>query len=326
MCVQSPLREIERPLGSIEMEIDGSIVARSRGESRCKHQPLRPKAPKASESLSHAETTRPRGGGVRALARRSSCWPQSDGGLRSSLDHTPRSCPISGTPLPFPTPPAGRCSSYTSCCVHLAGWQGDGRGSCYAFGRGWLNGPSRRSWRPSSRAMMSRSRQCGAVPFLIDQSINQFGTHHQRPHPHARAGTMSSTGQMRGLNKGFPVQKLEVPKRPAQRKGVRRAVSVVCGCLCACNWLGGGLSRVGGWMADWAGEADGRLALACWVDQSWVGAGGGRACLRCTCRPLPRYPPPMARSLGQSIGRSMPRPRLPSPRLPTQLDFAQSYV
>ena len=43
---------------------------------------------------------------------------------------------------------------------------------------------------------------------------------------------MSSTGQMRGLNKGFPVQKLEVPKRPAERKGVRRAVSVALVFLC----------------------------------------------------------------------------------------------
>ncbi|TFJ84004.1 hypothetical protein NSK_005099 [Nannochloropsis salina CCMP1776] len=30
---------------------------------------------------------------------------------------------------------------------------------------------------------------------------------------------MSSTGTIRGMNKGYPVQKLEVPKRPAGRKG-----------------------------------------------------------------------------------------------------------
>lgn len=36
---------------------------------------------------------------------------------------------------------------------------------------------------------------------------------------------VSSTGQVRGLTKGYPVQKLEVAKRPAQRKGVSAACS-----------------------------------------------------------------------------------------------------
>lgn len=36
---------------------------------------------------------------------------------------------------------------------------------------------------------------------------------------------MSSTGQIQGLKKGYPVQKLEVAKRPAQRKGVRRLLT-----------------------------------------------------------------------------------------------------
>lgn len=41
------------------------------------------------------------------------------------------------------------------------------------------------------------------------------------PHPQLHIQTaMSSTGTIRGLNKGFPVEKLEVPKRPAARKGV----------------------------------------------------------------------------------------------------------
>lgn len=40
---------------------------------------------------------------------------------------------------------------------------------------------------------------------------------HAQPHPQT---AMSSTGTIRGLNKGFPVEKLEVPKRPAARKGV----------------------------------------------------------------------------------------------------------
>lgn len=39
---------------------------------------------------------------------------------------------------------------------------------------------------------------------------------------HTNQTAMSSTGTIRGLNKGFPVQKLEVPKRPAARKGVSR--------------------------------------------------------------------------------------------------------
>lgn len=41
-----------------------------------------------------------------------------------------------------------------------------------------------------------------------------------------KQSTMSSTGTIRGINKGYPVQKLEVPKRPAGRKGVSLVVGI----------------------------------------------------------------------------------------------------
>ena len=51
---------------------------------------------------------------------------------------------------------------------------------------------------------------------------NTFSSSLSPPHTHKQTA-MSSTGTIRGLNKGFPVEKLEVPKRPAARKGVSKA-------------------------------------------------------------------------------------------------------
>lgn len=88
---------------------------------------------------------------------------------------------------------------------------------------GWLSG-SVDGWRPSA-SLAEHKHEASAMtapgpcppelPVVLHTHALLITTINT-----AAAAMATSTGQMRGLNKGYPVQKLEVPKRPAQRKGV----------------------------------------------------------------------------------------------------------
>ncbi len=78
----------------------------------------------------------------------------------------------------------------------------------------------------------------------IDRSqYSRTCTHTHSNHHQQQQEAMSSTGQMRGLNKGYPVQKLEAPKRPAGRKGVSGVLAARMNAVM--GWAGLGWAGLG---------------------------------------------------------------------------------
>lgn len=76
--------------------------------------------------------------------------------------------------------------------------------------------------RPLPRSFMATVEKFSSSPFsLVPEGLIACPIHLPT---HLKQSTMSSTGTIRGMNKGYPVQKLEVPKRPAGRKGVSLVV------------------------------------------------------------------------------------------------------